>query len=54
MTGELNKPGERITVAKGGDGGGPNNSFRASAGEARSVTLDLKLLADVGFVGLVD
>ncbi|MEX0933648.1 MAG: GTPase ObgE [Candidatus Paceibacterota bacterium] len=56
--------GERILIAKGGRGGKGNFHFRSSRntspkeaekgrpGEVRSVRLELKLIADVGFIGL--
>ena len=61
---ELLKPGEMITIAKGGDGGFGNLRFKSAinraprqktpgwAGERKSLKLELKVLADVGLLGL--
>jgi GTP-binding protein len=61
---DLIRPGQRATVAKGGSGGRGNRSFvgathqaprfaeRGLPGEERWLTLQLKLLADAGLVGL--
>lgn len=63
LIGELLSPGERLVLAKGGRGGKGNAFFKTSTrrtprfaqpgeeGEERNVTLELKLLADVGLVG---
>jgi GTPase involved in cell partitioning and DNA repair len=51
--GELNKVGDRVLVAQGGDGGNSMNNFRAQKGHALSINLDLKLISDIGLVGLV-
>ena len=51
--GELNKVGDRVLVAKGGDGGNSSNNFVGQKGHALSVNLDLKLISDIGFVGSV-
>lgn len=48
--GELNEPGETCIAAKGGIGGCSGNNFIGTRGEERVVTLDLKLIADVGMV----
>jgi GTP-binding protein len=61
---EILKIGERLLIAKGGRGGRGNFFFRSStntspqerdmgtAGEQYEVRLELRLIADVGFVGL--
>ena len=61
---ELLQPGEVITIAKGGDGGFGNLRFKSAInraprqktpgwpGEKRSLKLELKVLADVGLLGM--
>lgn len=49
--GDLNKPNEKLIVAKGGLGGQPITEFNGLKGEENKVILDLKLIADVGLVG---
>ena len=61
---ELLNPGEVITIAKGGDGGFGNLRFKSAInraprqktpgwpGEKKSLKLELKVLADVGLLGL--
>ena len=49
--GELNEPGEKLLVARGGAGGNKLNKWVGQKGEAQSVRLDLKLIADIGLVG---
>jgi GTPase len=64
IIGDLTKPGQKFTVVQGGKGGRGNASFSTSTnraprvfekgepGEERSLRLELRLLADVGLVGL--
>ena len=61
---ELLTPGEVITIAKGGDGGFGNMRFKSAInraprqktpgwpGEAKKLKLELKVLADVGLLGM--
>ncbi len=61
---DFTKPGENFVVAKGGQGGQGNARFKSSTnrtprfaqpgepGETFSLALELKLLADVGIIGL--
>lgn len=61
---ELLEPGQVITIAKGGDGGFGNLRFKSAInraprqktagrlGERRDLKLELKILADVGLLGL--
>ncbi|MEJ8846483.1 Obg family GTPase CgtA [Variovorax rhizosphaerae] len=61
---ELLVPGEPITIAKGGDGGFGNMRFKSAInraprqktpgwpGEKKSLKLELKVLADVGLLGM--
>lgn len=62
--GDLSKAGQTLLVAKGGKGGWGNQRFKSSVnrtprqntpglpGEARSLRVELRLLADVGLLGL--
>lgn len=51
VLGELNEEGANCLAAGGGGGGCAGNSFIGHAGQSHTVTLDLKLIADVGLVG---
>lgn len=43
--------GEKLLVAKGGEGGAPHNGWNGLKGQARNLLLDLKVIADIGLVG---
>jgi GTP-binding protein len=61
---ELLQPGEQVTIAKGGDGGFGNMHYKSSTnraprqktmgwvGERKTLKLELKVLADVGLLGM--
>ncbi|XP_060608542.1 GTP-binding protein 10-like [Ruditapes philippinarum] len=51
IIGDLNEEGQEVIVAHGGEPGGPGNNYHGKKGEALSVKLDLKLIADIGLVG---
>ena len=60
---DLEKPGDEIVVARGGQGGWGNARFKSSTnqapkiaqagepGEEKTVSLDMRLIADVGIIG---
>lgn len=64
VIGEIVEDGQELLIAKGGRGGRGNEAFRTSTrqaptywepggeGEVRKVALELKLIADVGLVGM--
>ncbi len=64
LIGDLTVHGQQIVIAKGGNGGWGNIHFKSSVnraprqklpglpGEARSIRLELKVLADVGLLGM--
>lgn len=51
VIGEINSQDEKLILAKGGKGGSPLNDYQAQLGQAFSVNLDLKLIADIGLIG---
>ena len=60
---DLAEPGDQVTAARGGKGGKGNTHFKSATnrapreyspgedGEARRLTLELKVIADVGLIG---
>ncbi|XP_021476894.1 GTP-binding protein 10 [Oncorhynchus mykiss] len=51
VLGKLNTEGDRVLVARGGQGGSYHSEFLPSKGQSRQIRLDLKLIADLGLVG---
>lgn len=63
LVGDMIEPGQRMLIARGGVGGKGNFKFRGSTnqtpmqyvpgtlGEEKEIRLEIKLIADVGFVG---
>lgn len=49
--GELNRDGDSVLVARGGQGGSLHSGFLPSKGQSRQIRLDLRLIADLGLVG---
>jgi len=61
---DLAQPGDRVTAARGGKGGKGNTRFKSATnqapreftrgeeGECRTLTFELKVIADVGLVGM--
>ncbi|MDO4426592.1 MAG: Obg family GTPase CgtA [Moraxella sp.] len=64
VIGDLTEKGQKILIAKGGDGGFGNTRFKTSTnqaprkaipgfpGESKNIKLELKVVADVGLIGL--
>lgn len=51
VLGDINKEGDKVLVAIGGEGGNIRSNFSGCYGQTQIITLDLKLIADCGFVG---
>ena len=51
LIGQVDDLRDKVLVARGGVGGSRDNQFNGSEGQERLITLDYKLLADVGLVG---
>ncbi|CAH8608462.1 unnamed protein product [Heterobilharzia americana] len=51
VIGNLDKPGQKLLVAQGGVGGFRQNGYIGSPGQAHSIVLDLKLMADYSLIG---
>ena len=64
VIGDLTEKGQKVLIAKGGDGGFGNTRFKSSTnqaprkatpgfpGQAKNIKLELKVVADVGLIGL--
>lgn len=64
ILGDLTQPGQRLTICKGGRGGRGNTHFKSSRrqvpriaekgepGEEKTLRLELKLIADIGIIGV--
>ncbi len=64
LVGDLTEPGQQLTVCKGGRGGRGNTHFksathqaprtaeRGAPGEEKRLKLELKLIADIGLIGI--
>ena len=51
--GEINDVEDKVLIAGGSRGGNKFNNFMSKRAHASQVRLDLKLIADLGLVGLV-
>ena len=51
VLGDLVREEDTVLVAKGGPGGSRHTDYCGIRGQRRSIKLDLKLIADIGFVG---
>lgn len=49
--GQLDKVGDKVLVALGGRGGNQTNNYLGTRGQAQTIVLDLKLIADAGLIG---
>ena len=49
--GEVNAENEVLVIARGGKGGSKLNKYNQESGQTLSISLDLKLIADVGLIG---
>ncbi|KAF8560940.1 hypothetical protein P879_10979 [Paragonimus westermani] len=49
--GDLDRPGQRLLIAQGGMGGVAQTGYLGSPGQAHSIVLDLKLMADYSLLG---